>query len=254
MKITKHVGEHKLPFMLYTGGSNNLVMCLHGIGEKGPSNGSELHEVEVHGFPKHARAGYEYQFDVCAPQLYSLRWEDVVDLCNTLAVKYSYQKVFITGLSSGGELTWKCLQGDFKNIKLVGIAPVSSKWYEGTELACSLPDIPIDVWHNKDDGKMPHNRGPKSEKVLMDLINACPGRKNKLSFEHIFAGDSHDAWTNAYRTGSPLEAFIFNCFGGVSEVITTPNESVTKIEYSPDAGQIIFETITGRKLTIKPNG
>lgn len=253
MKITKHIGEHKLPFMLYESmnKTTNILVFIHGLGETGPSDGTQLSEVEYHGPPRHAAGGYEYPFDVVAPQLAVWKYEDVVDLINVLSFRYGYKKVFITGLSAGGELSWKSLQGKFRDIELVGIAPISAKWYDGLNLACSLADVPIDPWHNYNDPVMPYDRGGRGEKYLIQAINNCPGRVNKIKFDHIYPGDSHDAWTNAYRIGSTLEDFINKSFG---EYVPTPNEPITQMEFSPDAGQIIFKTLGGRTLTLNTNG
>lgn len=244
MKISKHVGENKLPFMHYEteSPSKNLVVVVHGLGEVGPSDGSSLYKVEsINTYARHATKGIQFPFNIAAPQLAAWTPLDLVNFVNHMAKKYGYTKVFITGLSGGGEITWKMLDPIFAFApEIVGIAPVSGKWREGVVKACSLRDIPIYVWHHSGDTIMPWSKLRAGEEQLVEALNKCQRKNYPLT--EILPGSDHDAWTEAYQPGGKLQKFIENLFG-----TPVPIKDMVKSIYY-DGEKMIFETESGHKF------
>jgi predicted esterase len=242
MKISRHIGEHKFPFMHYETEvpNKNLVVVIHGLGEVGPSDGSTLTKTEQpNTYAKHASKGTEFPFNIVAPQLSGWNPVDMVNFVNHMARKYGYTKVFITGLSGGGELTWKMLDPVFTFIpEIVGIAPVAGKWREGVAKACTLRDIPIYVWHNIGDSIMPWSRERGGEELLVDALMKCTRKVYPIT--EIIPSSSHDAWTAAYAVGGKLQKFIEGLFG-TPEVI---KDEVISSYY--DGVNLVFETKSGK--------
>jgi predicted peptidase len=244
MTASIHIGEYKLPFLRYQANvaTGDLVLFIHGLGEVGPSSGAYLNRVlGPSSFAKHASQGYEYPFDIVAPQLAFWNHKDVKSLISHLAAKYSYKRIFITGLSGGGEVTWKMLSEDFTDIELKGIAPVSGHWKAGISIACSLRDKPVYSYHNRGDRTIPL----ASEQSLIDALKNCAGRTSSIE-QFIYETSTHDAWTEAYKKGGSLEKIVLGIFSDAVPVKDPIADNYFDGEY------VIFTTQTGKTLKIKP--
>lgn len=244
MKISSHILEHKLPFMLFEHEPNarrNLVISVHGAGEVGPSDGSALSRIlNPSTFAKHA-ATYEFDFDIAAPQIMFWNHKDLTSFVNFMGIKYGYKKVFITGLSGGGEVTWKQLQESFTNIELVGIAPVAAHWKDGVGIACSLKDVPVFCYHNTGDPTIPY----QNEVKLIDSIKLCSNR-NYYPIMTPYTSNSHDAWTQAYKVGGDLHNRIRKIFGAVQPI----EDQVVDSFY--DGINLVFKTQSGKVVRVAP--
>jgi predicted peptidase len=244
MKISKSIGD-KFPYMHYQSETpnKNLVIVIHGLGEVGSADGSSLSRVEQpNTYAKHASNGVEFPFNIIAPQLAGWNPVDMVTFINQVSKKHGYTKVFITGLSGGGEITWKMLDPAYTFIpEIAGIAPVSGKWREGIAKACTLRDVPIYAWHNIGDTIMPWSKERGGEELLIDALMKCTNRKIKPITE-IMASSSHDAWTKAYEVGGKLQKFIEGLFGN-PEVI---KDDVISSYY--DGVNLVFETKSGKVI------
>jgi predicted peptidase len=245
MQISSHIQEHKLPFMLFEHLPNarkNLVISVHGKGEVGPSDGSALSRIlSPNTFAKHA-ATYEFDFDIAAPQILYWNHKDLTSFVNFMGLKYGYKKVFITGLSGGGEVTWKQLQESFTGIELVGIAPVAAHWKEGIPIACSLKSVPTFCYHNTGDPTIPY----ANEVKLIDAIRAC-GPRDYYPVMTSYQSNSHDAWTAAYKVDGDLHNRIRKIFGAQVPI----KDNV--IECFHDGTNLVFKTQSGKTHFVAPS-
>jgi len=84
-----------------------LVLFLHGSGERG----DDIEKVKIHGPPKLAAGGKDFDFVLVSPQCDSgSRWnpQELAKLVEHLANTYRVdrQRLYVTGLSMGGSGTW----------------------------------------------------------------------------------------------------------------------------------------------------
>jgi predicted peptidase len=196
MKVTDHIRENafgnEVTYRMYEpeNGSKNFVIFLHGIGECGPIDGSQLNKVEAHGYPQLIKAGAEYPFNVIAPQVavsYSVLKKFILPY---IKLKYGANKIIVTGLSLGGMATYELVtQDDFKLID--AIAPVCGKL--SPLLAPAYPELDIWAFHGDKDTTVPF----AADKAFVDAYNASHKKQIKFS---VYVGVAHNAWDFAYRT------------------------------------------------------
>lgn len=179
------------------------LIFLHGIGEKGPVDGSELDELETHGYPKHiAKNGLSLPFNVIAPQSAVTGYRNMMNVVIPhLILKYEAEAIVQTGLSMGGIGTWNMLWWDeYKQLK--AIAPVCGR----PEIR--IPDttlidypgarnIPVLTVHGLLDTTVRFSYGDTAVKEL-NKIN--PGQAKMIPLP----GVAHNAWDKAYDVKDPV--------------------------------------------------
>lgn len=254
MTRTVKIGEHKLPFILYrpaSAGTKYLVVCIHGRDEAGPADGSTIYKVEKYGYPMHAKNGVDFPFAIMAPQVPGWTHLDMVSLINYVGMQYGFTHVFVTGLSAGGEMTWKMLdKSSTLGPKIVGIAPVASKWSGGISIASTLKDVPVFVHHNHDDSVMPWAKERGGEELLVEALNSVPNRLNQIVYKWIYPGNSHDSWTKAYSLEGDLLNYLKQT---MCDVQPEPEPEPVKddiISIYELGDKLILESKTGRKFSV----
>lgn len=196
MKISDYVKEnmfgYEVTYRLYEpqNGSNNYLICLHGIGEKGPSDGSELNEVEAHGYPKLAKEGLDFPFNIVAVQTdVTGYYTERKCLVPYIKLKYKANKIIVTGLSMGGIGTYEMVLSD--QLRLIdAIAPVCGKL--PVTFAASYPEIDIWAFHGDKDTTVTL----QSDKAFIDTYNKTHKKQAKL---RVYEGVGHNAWDYAYN-------------------------------------------------------
>ncbi|MET3878225.1 poly(3-hydroxybutyrate) depolymerase/ribosomal protein L14 [Chitinophaga sp. OAE865] len=186
-----------------------LIIFFHGNGELA-SNGSPLSAVLRNGLPRVIADGrfpntftvnnQTYSFIVISPQFNT--WPgsgDVTLFKNYLLTKYDIDpdRIYITGLSMGGGLTWGALCEDKTKAKaFAGAAVVCGMYPPTTAYAAVVASNNTPVWafHNDGDGTVPSDYS----KNWVKYINATIPAPNPLAKLTIYNSTSHDAWTKAY--------------------------------------------------------
>lgn len=197
MKITDHIQEsafgNKTNFRLYEpeNGSRNYVIFLHGIGECGPADGSNINEITKYGWPKAAENGFEFPFNIVAPQVISSYSGLKKFLPAYLKIKYKAEKIVVTGLSMGGYGTY-----DFKlfdsidGLNLIdAIAPVCGAG--DIRMLSSFPEMDAWHFHGTNDGIVKF----ATAKKFIDAYNESHVKQIKLT---AYEGIGHNSWNNAY--------------------------------------------------------
>lgn len=196
-----------LPYLKYTpkglpaDGKFPLVVFMHGHGECGPDDGSEVDLVAKHGFLKHVAAGTDYPFMIVAPQCpRGNYWGSYVESLNRFldyvleTCPVDPDRVTLTGLSMGGTATW--LWGMGNPDRFAALAPVCGEgisWYGG-----SLARIPIWTFHGDiDESVTPH--------ATLAMVSRINKRGGNAKFT-VLAGVKHNAWDYAY--GDELAAWL----------------------------------------------
>ena len=188
------------PYLQYTpkelpeGGKYPLVVFMHGYGECGPVDGSEVELVAKHGFLKHVSKGTEYPFMIVAPQCpRGNYWGSFVEPLNRFLDSVIQEnavdtdRIYLTGLSMGGTATW--LWGTGYPERFAALAPICGEgisWY-----GFSVAKKPIWTFHGDiDDVVSPHE-----SLSMVSQINRHGGHA-KLT---ILTGVKHNAWDYAYN-------------------------------------------------------
>ncbi|MET3399110.1 PKD repeat protein [Chitinophaga ginsengisegetis] len=186
-----------------------LIIFFHGNGELA-SYGSPLSSVLRNGLPRVINDGkfpttftvnnQTFSFIVISPQFNT--WPgsgDVTLFKNYLLTKYDIDpsRIYITGLSMGGGLTWGALCEDKTKAKaFAAAAPVCGMYPPTTAYAGVVASNNTPVWafHNDGDPTVPSDYS----KNWIKYINATVPAPNPLAKLSIYSSTSHDAWTKAY--------------------------------------------------------
>ncbi|MEZ2443159.1 PKD domain-containing protein [Chitinophaga sp. RCC_12] len=196
----------------YTPGSGKkypLIIFFHGNGELA-SYGSPLSAVLRNGLPRVINDGkfpttftvnnQTFSFIVISPQFNT--WPgsgDVTLFKNYLLTKYDIDpsRIYITGLSMGGGLTWGALCEDKTKAKAFAAAAVVCGMYPPTTAYAAVVasnNTPVWAFHNDADPTVPSDYS----KNWIKYINATVPAPNPLAKLSIYSAASHDAWTRAY--------------------------------------------------------
>jgi len=176
-----------------------VILFLHGAGEMGNDNEKHLNNM---------RNMFEYNYDlvsqaiVICPQSnewWNLDREYTGDQKGTLGsalhlleeIQGNYScdsnRIYVTGLSMGGYATWELLE-EYGDIFAAGI-PVCGGG--NPEKAYKLKDIPIRIYHSRDDGTVSFSA---SQRMYNAIINAGG---EKVTFIRL-NGLGHNSWNYAY--------------------------------------------------------
>jgi predicted peptidase len=163
-----------------------LLVFLHGAGEVG----EDLSRVMRHGPPKLAAGGRKFPFVLVAPQSPHLLWNPLEvnafteEMVKTL--KVDPRRVWITGLSMGGNATWMA-------------ASIQPELYAAAVPICGWGDFVLvrrlavmGLWafHGAKDPMVPVAKTQE----LVDQVKYAGGNP-KLT---IYPDAQHDSWTQAY--------------------------------------------------------
>lgn len=198
MKISDHVKEkmfgYEVTYRLYEpiNGSNNYLVCLHGIGEKGPADGSMLNLVEkVKCYPRHAAQGINFPFNIIAVQTdvtgYSIEQRCLIPY---IKLKYNANKIIVTGYSMGGIGTYNIVNDDTLGL-IDAIAPVCGK--APISMAANYPNIDIWAFHGDKDTTV----SLLSDQAFINAYNQVESHTKKAHIR-VYNDVGHNAWDYAY--------------------------------------------------------
>lgn len=204
---------HTQPYRLYLPDSIRpdenlpLVLFLHGAGERGNDNETQL----LHGVNHFMDANFrkEYRFILVAPQCpEDARWVEVdwtlashkmpVRISVPLELSFALidsiikllpvdsNRVYITGLSMGGFGTWDAMQ------RRPGFFAAAMPICGGGDLgqACSMVGTPIRAFH----GKLDHLVIPARTINMVNAVNQCGGSAECVIFPNL----GHLCWEQVY--------------------------------------------------------
>jgi predicted peptidase len=210
--VTTEYGE--IPFRVLTpqavesDSTFPLVLFLHGAGQRGDDNRSQL-QIGVWNFAR-PEIREAYPAFVIAPQAAPddrwsqiLWWEDtdqrLSEEANTLMLQVKAlldhalenypvdpERVYVTGLSMGGFGTWEFVQRWPDMV--AAMVPVCG----GGDLskAVNLKDIPVWVFH----GTLDNVVKPEFSRMMIDELHALGNKAGYTEYPDV----QHDAWVRAY--------------------------------------------------------
>lgn len=199
-----------------------LIVFLHGVGERGNGSLQDLPRVLKNGPPKLIEGGQDFPAIVISPQVPTSQqhWAAAV---TTPFVRYllthydvDLERVYITGLSLGGEGTWIYAKSN-PTIPAAIVPICGPKFGTGYD---ALSGLPIWVFHRVGDPTVSINH---SVNLLEEVTAVTPapvvagstgyfggtswtwrtGQAAPLAGENptftVYTGSGHDAWTAAYN-------------------------------------------------------
>lgn len=177
-----------------------LVVFLHGYGECGPEDGSDMEQLFHYFWFGRARDGEDFPCIMVAPQCQKEHyWGSYIESLNRFLDAVIEEnavdtaRVYLTGLSMGGTGTW--LWGLGNPERFAAIAPVCGTgvcWF-----GFMLKDTPVWAFHGDQDDIV-----PVDESVRMVSKVVANGGNAKLTLLH---GVGHDAWVEAYKGRTLLD-------------------------------------------------
>lgn len=194
MKITSHIQENAFGYLvnykMYTSDTpnKNYLIFLHGKGELGPADGSQLNKVEIHGYPKHAKNGFEFPFNIIAVQAEKGYATIRRFLPAYIKLKYNADVIIVTGLSLGGFGTFDMKFYDYLDL-VYAIAPVCGG--ASTSIAESYPEVKGWAFHGEKDSTVRYTQS----KNFVDAYNKT--HTNQIKYT-LYENVSHNAWDKAY--------------------------------------------------------
>jgi pimeloyl-ACP methyl ester carboxylesterase len=186
-----------------------LMIYIHGAGDYGYGTPTDMKLILRSGPPRVMSLGEfpdsftvngkSFGFIVITPQFYQQPSvsdiDSVIDFCIT-TYRVDLSRIYLTGLSMGGGMTWDYAGTQAANAnRLAGIVPVAGDIFpdslRGRTMAAS--NLPVWATHNSGDPEVPVQYSIQQ----VTWINDAPS-PNPLALLTIFDTTGHDAWTETY--------------------------------------------------------
>lgn len=250
-----------------------LLVFLHGVGELAGANGTTLEPkvlrngpprlIEKGTFPASFTVkGQQFSFIVITPQFKV--WPGSGDVHRLVAylktkLRVDESRIYVTGLSMGGGVTWGALSEDQAQAKQYAASVVvCGAWSPDQRLANVIAQNETPVWalHNDGDPTVPSSN---SKGWVRDINSYKPAPQPAAKLT-IFPRAGHDAWTQTYdpaykENGMNVYEWMLQYTHGTATPAppTTPPASGNKrITVPPNkAGQIYYPDVM-KSLNVQP--
>ena len=184
-----------------------VIIFIHGIYETGNGSSTQLGRILGFGLPRKIKYGAfptsftvngkTEKFIVISPQFkYTPGAADISSIITYVLGKYKANpnKVYLTGLSMGGGVTWNFGSNTLYNKKIAAMVPICGSSSVSSAGAAAIAAAGIGVWatHNQYDDVVPAS---KTVNWINYILAAKSTAKAKKS---IWARSGHDAWTKTY--------------------------------------------------------
>jgi hypothetical protein len=190
-----------------------LLLFIHGMGELGDGSTANLPKVLRNGPPKLINngtfptsftvGGQTHRFVVLSPQFVGWPTSVQIDAVINYAIanyRVDPKRVYITGLSMGGGVTWD-YAGNSSNLNYVqrtaAIVPICGASSPSIYRSRTMANYNLPVWafHNQGDPTAPVSY----TNDYIQMINSIVPAINPTARKTIFQVNGHDAWTQAYN-------------------------------------------------------
>lgn len=228
--------------------STKYVVCLHGSGEWGAPDGTELNKLyNTTCYPKLAGNGFEFPFNIIAPQALkpptgsiAADYAKLKPVLSAIVAQYNPTKVVITGYSQGGEISGGYLTDSLNGGQTVS-GYVGSSIFDayvivagrapGIPQYCVHSDKPVYMVHGTLDTSVPVGNATK----LRDQLNLCPDRTidKRVIWDPIVGGNHSDSWNKAYSMNDLLGKRVYDFITSIFAETATP-VVLTDIRFAGD--------------------
>jgi predicted peptidase len=174
-----------------------LILFLHGGGERS----EDLDHVRREGLPRILESVPDFPFVVVSPQeTLERRWtpDGLATLLDEAVAKHRVDptRVYATGLSSGAVTALELAAAHPERIAAVAVVSPNRLPPD----VCRLKDVPLWMFHNSGDPRIPAGRIRRFERTL----SACGGEVRVTLYDRAL----HDAWTETYDRRDLYEWFL----------------------------------------------
>ena len=187
-----------------------LLLFIHGMGELGDGSPAKLPLVLRNGPPKLINQGkfptsftvngVTHRFIVISPQF--IDWPSTTNINEIVdylirTYKINTSRIYVTGLSMGGGVTWEYAGDDVHPAfgkRVAAIVPVAGASWPDITRSQTMAQNNLAVWatHNDQDPTVPSS-------YTIDYVNNINSfNPNPRARMTIFSSTSHDAWTKTY--------------------------------------------------------
>jgi hypothetical protein len=189
-----------------------LILFIHGMGELGDGSSANLPKVLRNGPPKLINNGtfptsftvngQTHRFIVISPQFVAWPNGAQIDAIISYAIanyKVDPKRVYVTGLSMGGGMTWD-YAGNTAFLtyvqRIAAIVPICGASSPSIYRSRTIANYNLPVWalHNLNDPTVPVSY----TNDYIDMINAVVPAITIPPKKTIFNASGHDAWSTAY--------------------------------------------------------
>jgi dienelactone hydrolase len=186
-----------------------VIIHIHGNGDRGNGSQADLPKLLKVGITAKIDSGYfpnsftvngqVHRFIVISPQFVDWpTWQQMESVYNYVVANYKVNtnRVYMTGLSMGGAMTWEFAGSSLANAKkLAAIVPICGASWPEVSRARVIADANLPVWatHNTGDPYVPVSY--TNDYVAAINQNPAPNPPAKKTIFNII---SHDAWTQTY--------------------------------------------------------
>ena len=187
-----------------------LLVFLHGMGEIGNGSASALPMVLRNGPPKLIKEGkfptainvngQSHSFIVISPQMNGTAFNPTLiqSLMDYITNRYrvDLSRIYLTGLSMGGGMTWDYCGSTPGGTKMAAIVNIcgNKPAYDGMVGGVAKANLPVWAFHNSGDPTCPVSYTTE----WIRKLNAYVPAMNPQARGTIFNASGHDAWTKAY--------------------------------------------------------
>lgn len=244
MKITDYI-TRPFNYRMYRPAVENKTDCVlffHGIGERGPADGSEIWEVEKNsGWPKFAKGirpkaavvtgTVEYPFNIIATQIVSSYEEIMRYVVPWVTSRYGYKNIVLVGISMGNYALYDMLryERDFSEKHIKGF--VACCGAAGLDEVPKMEKLQGLAWHGTIDDKVKYY----DHKTMIDAYNAAGGKVEFISLD----GVRHDAWNHAFKSDPTADRSL-----------QFVNQIFAANKIVPAAPSVVFDPVAERNKVI----
>lgn len=241
-----------LNFNNASGETYPLVLFYHGYGERGNGT-SDLNNLLGFGPPKLINEGSDFEAIIISPQNSDANYSasDFLNLYNYLTTNYpiDLDRVYVTGMSSGGSSTWNALKGHFD--KIAASVPVCG-WANVDNPSLFLQQTPIWAFHSFDDNVIDVSRTITN---MNRIANTGGSVMSVYPYQNVSSAASEDysmqfnidnqSWSSAVGSNQPLDKLSFTLYkdGG--------HDSWTRTYNNPDVWNWLFAQSLGGVLSVE---
>lgn len=252
-----------LNFSETSGQTYPLVLFYHGWGERGNGT-SDLSDILSFGPPKLINQGTNFDAIVISPQNSDANYSasDFLSFYNYLTSNYPVDtnRIYVTGLSSGGGSTWRALEGHYD--KIAAAVPICGSGFIDNPSEV-LQQTPIWAFHSFNDSVIDVNNTITNVNRIANISNSVMsvypyGASNSAaSDDYSMSFDTNSqTWSAVIGTNEPSENLAFTLYqsgGHNSWTPTYANQDVWDWMFSKSLGTLSLASNELDNLNIYPN-
>lgn len=189
-----------------------LIIALHGDGQSGTGNSTDIQKIDDDGLPKQIANGTwdtNKRFVVLAPQM---NWEtrtavQVYDFIQFAKANYKIDpnRIYLTALSGGGGPFYRYLEA-YGGGEIAAAVPISTLYsFSSAPAPCMWKQVPAWLFFGENDGTaqvFSHATSPYNG------LKACSPAPTVLPRLTVFSGVGHDAWSRTFNLSGMNTAVV----------------------------------------------